>query len=81
MQLKRENPDVNDASVLMERQVKYDYLIQVMDAIRSAKVAGDGGSAADSAGADSARSCSRTSPWEKPHELCSTVPGPARTRS
>ena len=24
-----------DASVLMERTVKYDYLIQVMDAIRS----------------------------------------------
>ncbi len=36
-QLKRENPDVNDASVLMERTVKYDYLIQVMDTIRSAK--------------------------------------------
>jgi biopolymer transport protein ExbD len=47
-QLKRENPDVDDASVLMERQVKYDYLIQVMDAIRSAPVAGGEGSAADS---------------------------------
>jgi biopolymer transport protein ExbD len=34
-QLKSENPDVIDASVLMERTVKYDYLIQVMDAIRS----------------------------------------------
>jgi biopolymer transport protein ExbD len=38
LQLKRENPDVDDASVLMERQVKYDYLIQVMDAIRSVQV-------------------------------------------
>jgi biopolymer transport protein ExbD len=37
-QLKSENPDVNDASVLMERTVKYDYLIQVMDAIRSVDV-------------------------------------------
>ena len=31
---------MDDASVLMERQVKYDYLIQVMDAIRSAEVRG-----------------------------------------
>jgi hypothetical protein len=35
-QLKDENPLVDDASVLMERQVRYDYLIQVMDAIRTA---------------------------------------------
>ena len=35
-QLKSENPQVDDASVLMERQVHYDYLIQVMDSIRSA---------------------------------------------
>jgi biopolymer transport protein ExbD len=38
LQLKREHPDVDDASVLMEKQVKYDYLIQVMDTIRSTKV-------------------------------------------
>ena len=37
-QLKSEHPDVDDASVLMERTVKYDYLIQVMDAIRSAEL-------------------------------------------
>src|SRR5262245_50696992 len=30
LQLKQENPDVNDASVLIEQKVKYDYLIQVM---------------------------------------------------
>jgi biopolymer transport protein ExbD len=48
-QLKRENPEVSDASVLMEREVQYDYLIQVMDAIRSAEAAPDAGSAADSA--------------------------------
>ena len=40
LQLKRDNPDVDDASVLMERQVKYDYLIQVMDAIRNTQVSG-----------------------------------------
>jgi biopolymer transport protein ExbD len=42
MQLKRENPDVTDASVLMEKQVQYDYLIQVMDAIRSTRVPVEG---------------------------------------
>jgi biopolymer transport protein ExbD len=46
-QLKSENPDVKDASVLLERTVQYDYLIQVMDAIRSAELPADGGSAAD----------------------------------
>ena len=48
-QLKRENPDAHDASVLMERTVKYDYLIQVMDTIRSANVAPGGEVAADPA--------------------------------
>lgn len=36
--LKREYPDANDASVLLERDVAYDYLIQSMDAIRTAEV-------------------------------------------
>ena len=46
-QLKSENPQVVDASVLMERQVRYDYLIQVMDAIRNApESAADSGSGA-----------------------------------
>ncbi len=36
--LKREYPEANDASVLLEKDVQYDYLIQAMDAIRSAKV-------------------------------------------
>lgn len=35
LSLKREYPNVDSASVLMEPDVKYDYLIQVMDAIRS----------------------------------------------
>jgi biopolymer transport protein ExbD len=36
--LKREYPETKDASVLLERDVQYDYLIQSMDAIRSAEV-------------------------------------------
>jgi biopolymer transport protein ExbD len=36
--LKHDYPDANDASVLLERNVQYDYLIQSMDAIRSAEV-------------------------------------------
>ena len=36
--LKQEYPDANDASVLLERDVQYDYLIQAMDAIRTAEV-------------------------------------------
>ncbi len=35
LSLKREYPDVDSASVLMEPDVRYDSLIQVMDAIRS----------------------------------------------
>jgi biopolymer transport protein ExbD len=38
LSLKREYPDVDNASVLMEPDVKYDSLIQVMDAIRSTEV-------------------------------------------
>ncbi len=35
MALKRDHPDSNDASVLLEPQIEYDHLIQVMDAVRS----------------------------------------------
>ena len=38
LSLKREYPDANDASVLLERNIEYDYLIQAMDAIRSTEV-------------------------------------------
>ena len=38
LSLKREHPDVNDASVLSEPRIPYDAVIQVMDAIRSAPV-------------------------------------------
>ena len=36
--LKREYPDHDAASVLMEAQIPYDYLIQVMDIVRSVEV-------------------------------------------
>ena len=35
MALKREHPDSNDASVLLEPDIEYDHLIQVMDVVRS----------------------------------------------
>jgi biopolymer transport protein ExbD len=35
LSLKREYPDANDASVLLERDVEYDYLIPAMYAVRS----------------------------------------------
>jgi biopolymer transport protein ExbD len=36
--LKREYPDVSQASVLLEPTIPYDYLIQVMDVVRSAEI-------------------------------------------
>lgn len=38
MALKQEYPDVNQASVLLEPTIPYDYLIQVMDVVRSAEI-------------------------------------------
>ena len=40
--LKRQYPDHDDASVLLEPDIEYDYLIQVMDAVRSAEMIVDG---------------------------------------
>ena len=39
--LKRDHPSENDASVLLEPQIEYDHLIQVMDAVRTAERPGD----------------------------------------
>ncbi|MET0986912.1 MAG: biopolymer transporter ExbD [Steroidobacteraceae bacterium] len=38
LELKRQYPKATDASVLMERDIQYDHLIQVMDAIRTTEV-------------------------------------------
>lgn len=40
MSLKRDYPDLEAASVLLEPDIPYDYLIRVMDVTRSAEVAG-----------------------------------------
>ncbi|MGI9223931.1 MAG: ExbD/TolR family protein [Woeseiaceae bacterium] len=40
--LKKEYPEQNSASVLMERLIPYDYLIQVMDVVRSVEIAVEG---------------------------------------
>jgi biopolymer transport protein ExbD len=39
--LKRQNPDTDSASVLLEPQIEYDHLIQVMDAVRSTSAPGE----------------------------------------
>jgi biopolymer transport protein ExbD len=40
--LKRQHPDSTDASVLLEPDIEYDHLIQVMDVVRSAVLPGSG---------------------------------------
>ena len=42
VELKQEYPEQDAASVLMEAHIPYDYLIQVMDIVRSVEVATDG---------------------------------------
>lgn len=39
--LKKDYPEQDAASVLMERQIPYDYLIQVMDVVRSVEIAAE----------------------------------------
>ena len=41
LSLKQDYPDADDASVLLEPDIAYDHLIQVMDAIRSAELPAD----------------------------------------
>ena len=38
LSLKRDNPDLEAASVLLEPEIEYDYLIQAMDVTRSAEL-------------------------------------------
>jgi biopolymer transport protein ExbD len=40
--LKQSHPDDEDASVLLEPDIEYDHLIQVMDAVRGAELPGEG---------------------------------------
>jgi biopolymer transport protein ExbD len=41
MTLKQDYPDSNEASVLLEPEIEYDHLIQVMDVVRSAALPRD----------------------------------------
>ena len=43
MSLKHDYPNTNDASVLLEPDIEYDHLIQVMDVVRSVEQPGDEG--------------------------------------
>ena len=43
LRLKAQYPEKQDATVLMEPDIKYDHLIEIMDAVRSTKVAAEGG--------------------------------------
>ena len=45
--LKAQYPEKEDATVLMEPKVEYDYLIQVMDAVRGAEVRAEGSQAVE----------------------------------
>jgi biopolymer transport protein ExbD len=42
LSLKRQHPDSTDASVLLEPDIEYDHLIQVMDVVRSASRPAEG---------------------------------------
>jgi len=42
MRLKARYPQKDDATVLMEPEIEYDYLIQIMDAVRGAEVQAEG---------------------------------------
>jgi biopolymer transport protein ExbD len=43
LRMKSQYPEKEDASVLMEPDIKYDHLIEIMDAVRSAEVPAEGG--------------------------------------
>ena len=42
IELKKQYPSQDSASVLMEKQIPYDYLIRVMDVVRSVEIASGG---------------------------------------
>jgi len=42
MRLKDRYPDKTDATVLMEPEIEYDYLVQIMDVVRGATVPDEG---------------------------------------
>jgi biopolymer transport protein ExbD len=42
LRLKAQYPEKEDATILMEPDIKYDYLIEIMDAVRGAEVRAEG---------------------------------------
>jgi len=42
MRLKAQYPDKEDATILLEPEIAYDYLIQIMDTVRRAEIREDG---------------------------------------
>jgi len=42
IQLKKDYPDKKDATVLMEPDIEYNYLVKVMDAVREAEITKEG---------------------------------------
>jgi biopolymer transport protein ExbD len=50
VRLKGQYPEKEDATVLMEPDIKYDYLIEIMDAVRGAEVRAEGGKEANKIG-------------------------------
>ena len=44
LRLKAQYPEKEDATILMEPKIEYDYLIQIMDAVRGAQVRAEGSS-------------------------------------
>jgi len=47
VRIKAQYPKKEDATVLMEPKVEYDYLVQVMDAVRSAEIRAEGSTAVE----------------------------------
>ena len=47
MRLKARYPEKEDATILMEPEIEYDYLIQIMDAVRGAEVQAEGSEEVD----------------------------------
>jgi biopolymer transport protein ExbD len=72
LSLKRDHPDADDASVLLEPEIAYDHLIQVMDVIRTAELP-----AADAAAAGSAAAA--TAPQREPEPREAATDAPAAT--
>jgi biopolymer transport protein ExbD len=67
--LKRDYPDADDASVLLEPNIAYDQLIQVMDAIRSTEVPATAASKVTDQAAPAPLAAARASVDPKPTRL------------